>query len=267
MRFTGISLWGWRWHLILVVMLFLPFLAQAKTENRTQAIHNTIEKTNIERASHGLAPLKMEILLNQAAEHHAHDMATFGYFAHATPQAAPGIEDFEEYARKEGYSGRTGENLYHGAPIVSQIVELWMTSPDHRSNILEPKYNQIGIGFARGRDYNDSFCVQFFGINPETYPVIINNEAYSTDKAAVHLYLYGQGKMKQMRFSSDGILFNPWEPFQSQREWMLTSEEGLKTVWVEVSDGEKVFRSSDTIKFIPNGISVLPSGNDSDSAP
>ena len=28
------------------------------------------------------------------------------------------------------------------------IVSLWMKSPGHRANILEPGYREIGIGFA-----------------------------------------------------------------------------------------------------------------------
>jgi len=30
------------------------------------------------------------------------------------------------------------------------IVPLWMTSPGHRANILEPDYREIGIGLAYG---------------------------------------------------------------------------------------------------------------------
>lgn len=38
----------------------------------------------------------------------------------------------------------------------NQVVAAWMNSPGHRANILNPRYTEIGVGFARdasGRSY------------------------------------------------------------------------------------------------------------------
>jgi hypothetical protein len=177
-------------------------------------------------------------------------MVKYGYFAHATPNTPEGEENYEEYTRALRYPGRAGQNLYRGEPKATQILEMWMNSPGHRANILEESYNEIGVGFAQGKDAYDTFCVQFFGIHENTYPVLINNEAYSTSNTTVHLYLYGKDRMKQMRFSADGVTFTAWEPFQSEREWTVAGGEGERTIYVEMTDGRKTFRSGDSILLV-----------------
>lgn len=242
------------------MVLFAPVAAGAQSLNSDgpttastatlRLMHGLVERTNIVRAAQGLAPLKMQEQLTRAAVAHARDMAKNGYFAHATPNAPDGVENYEEYTRSQNYPGRSGQNLYHGEPKAEQVIDSWMNSPDHRENILETHYNEIGIGFARGRDYYDTYCVQFFGINAESYPVIINNDAYSTSNPIVHLYLYGKEKMKQMRFSLNGTEFTPWEPFKSERDLVIGTKEGDYRITVELTDGTRVFNSSDSILLV-----------------
>ena len=46
-----------------------------------------------------------------------------------------------------------GENIAYGGGNYGTpraIVRAWMHSPEHRHNILNPAFRQIGIGFARG---------------------------------------------------------------------------------------------------------------------
>ena len=46
-----------------------------------------------------------------------------------------------------------GENIAYGGSHLGTpkaIVRAWMHSPEHRHNILNPDFRQIGIGFARG---------------------------------------------------------------------------------------------------------------------
>ncbi len=41
-----------------------------------------------------------------------------------------------------------------------KVIDFWMTSPQHRQNILDPKYNWIGTGYACD-GHNAYFVVQF----------------------------------------------------------------------------------------------------------
>ena len=46
---------------------------------------------------------------------------------------------------------KLGENIGY-AISVSRLMELWMASPLHRKNILDPKFKYIGIGVSQDFD-------------------------------------------------------------------------------------------------------------------
>ena len=87
-------------------------------------------------------------MLQRAAELHSLDMAARDFFEHRNPD---GVHPDARIVR-QGYPPiLVGENLAWGETEKSTpaaIVELWMQSPGHRRNILEPGYREIGIGMA-----------------------------------------------------------------------------------------------------------------------
>ena len=76
------------------------------------------------------------------------------YFAHDSLSGAT----FVDRIRRTGYlKGRrawvVGENLAWGSDDRSSpaaIVRAWMKSPGHRTNILQRRFREIGIGLAHG---------------------------------------------------------------------------------------------------------------------
>jgi uncharacterized protein YkwD len=105
---------------------------------------------NQERTSRGLAPLKVNRRLANAATAHTRDMVARNYFAHETP----GGGTFADRIRKAGYRAPTlGEDLAWGSGALGTpraIVKGWMDSPGHRANILHPKFREAGMGVAIG---------------------------------------------------------------------------------------------------------------------
>jgi uncharacterized protein YkwD len=103
---------------------------------------------NAQRARHGSAPLRENAMLQQAAEFHSLDMAKRKYFEHQDPDG----EQPDARIVHAGYPPiLVGENLAWGELAESRpanIVALWMQSPGHRANMLEPDYREIGIGLA-----------------------------------------------------------------------------------------------------------------------
>ena len=75
-------------------------------------------------------------------------MAKRKFFEHRTPD---GVQADARIVR-QGYPPiLVGENLAWGETVKSTpavIVSLWMKSPGHRANVLEPGYREIGIGLA-----------------------------------------------------------------------------------------------------------------------
>lgn len=109
---------------------------------------------NQQRTAHGLKPLKLNRRLSKAASAHARDMNARGYFSHDTE----GGGTFVDRIRKAGYVPpqsfpSLGEDLAWGSGTLGTpqaIVEGWMNSPEHRANILCPKFHDAGMGVAFG---------------------------------------------------------------------------------------------------------------------
>jgi len=121
-----------------------------------------VELTNQSRLQNNIAPLKYNLLLEQAAQLKAQDMAAKGYFDHVSPEGATPWS----WLQKVGYrfSG-AGENLAINFVDSSDIERAWLNSPGHRANILESRFSEIGIATAKGmyQGKETTFVVQFFG--------------------------------------------------------------------------------------------------------
>jgi hypothetical protein len=128
---------------------------------------------NEQRARYGLAPLRSELRLQLAAQRYVGDMVERRFFDHVDPGGlAP-----EDRILMAGYPSKnawTGENLAYGtgpegAP--AEIVDHWMHSPGHRTNILRPTFTEIGIGVAfdvpkeepAGTDSGATYATSFGG--------------------------------------------------------------------------------------------------------
>jgi uncharacterized protein YkwD len=124
-----------------LLILFAPGTAAAAGKTGQSALLETI---NAVRRAHGLAPLRIDPTLTDAARFHTLDMLRRDYFAHG---------DFAERMVHFGAVGPTvGENLAwdSGAASARELVDAWLASPDHRANLLRPGFRRIGIGLAKG---------------------------------------------------------------------------------------------------------------------
>jgi uncharacterized protein YkwD len=103
--------------------------------------------TNQQRAQLGLAPLSLNLNLNNAAERHSQDMAINRYFSH---QGLDGSQPWDRM-RAQGYNySRAAENIAFGQPTAQDVVTAWMNSAGHRQNILDPNLKEIGVGYYNG---------------------------------------------------------------------------------------------------------------------
>jgi len=105
-------------------------------------------------------PLKISSALTDAAEEHAHDMARKKFFEH---RGSDGSQPSDRVSRA-GYLHRlTGENIALGPESAEEAVAGWLKSPGHCANIMEPKFRDIGIGLAAGKQRGQIYWVQEFG--------------------------------------------------------------------------------------------------------
>lgn len=109
---------------------------------------------NKERTKRGMKPLRMQRHQGEAAASHNRLMVRRDCFSHQ----CPGEPDLVGRLERAGYlpcgcSWMVGENIAwgsgsYGAP--RRIVESWMDSQGHRQNILNPRFEHIGVAVHPG---------------------------------------------------------------------------------------------------------------------
>ena len=103
---------------------------------------------NAFRSQHHLARLRLSTALTRAARAHSGQMAAVGYFAHESADGSAfwkRIQTFYGSSRWQVWS--VGENLLWSSPDVDAggALKLWLASPEHRANLLSPKWREIGV--------------------------------------------------------------------------------------------------------------------------
>lgn len=109
--------------------------------------HVLVELNKVRRA-HRLQPLRRSSLLAAAADVHSRAMGVHGFFRHESRDGSSFWKRVKRFYRSGGYrSWSVGENLLWSTPGLdaARAVELWMSSPGHRKNILTPRWREIGL--------------------------------------------------------------------------------------------------------------------------
>jgi len=102
---------------------------------------NVVQRTNAERARYGLPPLEVDLTLVQSARNHTAWMTRLQVLQHTTSPVA--------------------ENIAMGQSNSHEVVQSWMNSPGHRSNILNRTYRKIGVAAYRTASGTIFWCQQF----------------------------------------------------------------------------------------------------------
>jgi hypothetical protein len=149
-----------------------------------------------------LAPVQA---LQTVADQHSFDMVTNHYFSHISPTAG----DVFPRMAAAGYSANLiGENIAqtYSAPNdpdpgdnrASTLEDDLFLSPEHRTNILEPTFNEVGVGIWAGAGTVDSLgntipvvdATQDFGARPSN--VYLTGVVYN-DTDGNNFYSLGEG--------------------------------------------------------------------------
>ena len=126
----------------LAALVFDPLAAASRMKPAELSL---LRAMNEVREAHGLPPLRRDRALERAARAHSRDMLRKGYFAHG--QLERRVATF----RLKG--PKIGENLAwaYGDHDAYAIVDAWLASRHHRSNLLRRGFRRVGIGALVGR--------------------------------------------------------------------------------------------------------------------
>ena len=119
-----------------------------------------VDLINQRRSENGLAPVTLVSELTQSSRRHSRDMADNNFTSHTGSDGSDAGERMEE----AGYDWiRWGEIIawgFGGNP--ESAVNWWMNSDGHRAIILDGRYEDFGVGYARNEN---SDWVHYWTVN------------------------------------------------------------------------------------------------------
>ena len=130
------------------------------------AKQDIIDRTNTLRKENGVAALRVNDRLMQAAQVRADEMAASGIYSHTRPDGRKSNTVTD--------SKYTGENIHSISELYFEqqqktlseaVVNLWSNSKAHADNMTSSRYGEIGVGLARGVNQHGLdgwYCVQVF---------------------------------------------------------------------------------------------------------
>jgi uncharacterized protein YkwD len=131
-------------------------------EEQTLALVNALRSEGADCRTAGnfgpSQPLTMDPALRCAARVHSADMNTREFFEHTNPSGESAFERME----LAGYAFSTaGENIGGGAIDAEAVMAQWMGSDGHCSNIMNPAFRDIGIGYHPGGEHGHLWTQTF----------------------------------------------------------------------------------------------------------
>jgi hypothetical protein len=147
-------------------------LAPSFIEQRVPNIlpDEVFELTNNERVQNGLKPLKRSVKLDEAALERAMVIIEFDEWAHEATKS--GVPYTEAIKKAQYWNINYGENLANGQYTSKEVVNGWMNSANHKANILDTKFQEMGIATYSGQlnGFSTVVTVQLFGgYQPPSY--------------------------------------------------------------------------------------------------
>lgn len=130
-----------------------------------------VDATNAERALVGAAPLTPNKVLSAAARAKGQDMLSEQYWAHTSPS---GRQPWDFMKQEKYVFVVAGENLARDFSTTEDMVRAWMASPTHKANIVNTKYQEIGVAVIDGtfQGVETTLVVQMFGTPPKATAAI-----------------------------------------------------------------------------------------------
>ena len=123
-----------------------------------------IDRTNALRKENGVAVLRVNDKLMQAAQVRADEMAAHTVYSHTRPNGGKfnTVTDCPYMAEN---IHRIADWVLSDQTLAERAVADWSASTTHNKNMVNPKLSEIGVGLARGiNDTGDPcwYCVQLF---------------------------------------------------------------------------------------------------------
>jgi uncharacterized protein YkwD len=192
---------------------------------------------NTHRRQAGVPPLRWNRELSEASQWFARDsVVTEPRCGHTDSLGrGPGTR-----MRVFGYINPSawGQTISCGFTEPAAIAQAWMTNPETRAVLLDPKLREAGPGYFYSAEKQRGYIALLVGADDSYAPMVINDERAVTDSPQVTLTIHRQSMTPVAMKVSNSPDFTgaAWEPFAMQKAWTLPPGTGWKSVYVLTRD-------------------------------
>lgn len=124
------------------------------TPSPNNIVQRVLDLSNAERARVGAPALRLNNQLIASAQAHTNLMAQHNQLSHQLP----GEPTLGDRIAQAGYRwSAIAENIAQGQQTPEAVLQSWMNSTGHRNNLLNPNYQDLGVGYA------NNYWTQNFG--------------------------------------------------------------------------------------------------------
>jgi uncharacterized protein YkwD len=139
---------------LIVLAALAPTASNASTHRSGTQQAQTLgtrlaHEINVLRSQRHVRPLAESRALRLAADSHSAAMLDQGFFAHESPDGTSFADRLKQFYPANTAYWTVGENLAMigpNEPLAREVVSMWMQSPRHRANLLDPRWREFGLG-------------------------------------------------------------------------------------------------------------------------
>ncbi|MBI5158927.1 CAP domain-containing protein [Candidatus Micrarchaeota archaeon] len=178
---------------------------------------------NEERVKNGLPALKWADDLSSVARNHSRDMGLNGFFAHENLQGKSPFDRISEAGINYSVAGENLGLTYNYPDQVKEIVKQWMNSPSHRKNILDPEFEESGVGVYKSIN-STYYYTHMFVKRPSWYEWINQKVSIAPNAGYIFMRKSGDTRLFKYTVSSDYVFDAYWVPDEKQANAAVNGE-------------------------------------------
>jgi uncharacterized protein YkwD len=125
-----------------------PRSEQSSSGPADSVIQEFLQLVNAKRRSVGCPELKWDNQIALVALKHSRDMISRNFFGHTNPD---GKDPFERLQESKVVFSAAAENIAFGPKTGREVFEFWLSSPEHRKNMLDCRFTRHGIAYVEDR--------------------------------------------------------------------------------------------------------------------
>lgn len=192
---------------VVAIIFMFPLSALLVPNILADQSKKIVALTNEVRAKAGVPALRENVTLDSAADKKVEDMLVQQYFAHQGPDNRA-VSDWLSSVNYKYLVA--GENLAMGFATPEEVVDGWTKSKTHYANMIDPDFDEIGIGLSVGKYDNieTTLVAQYFGRPTDERATVLQQALVAeTSSAAASSTLVAAGLSHKVlgvkKYSSD----------------------------------------------------------------